>query len=290
MAILQICLARDEKDDGIVEIERRHSYMDKQVMNDLVSIVMLSDKNGQYLIETIRSVQAQTYENWELLYVDDSQKVDYLNVVLKEKEADSRIKVSAFVFKNGPARARTTAIREANGRWIAFIDAGDLWEPTKLERQIAFMKDHCYAVSYTKYGIIDRIGKRKGLVISGPECIARAVMMKCYWSQLLTVMYDSEKIGKLSIPNLIENNGYAIMLLLAKKADCHLLDECLAIQRAEKGKFNRVPIPLNFYWRYAAYRVVAGCSKIGAIARTFVNIYYTLVKRIKYVERLKAGN
>ena len=53
-------------------------------MNDLVSIVMLSDKKGQCLIETIRSVQAQMYENWELLYVDDSQEDDYLNVVLKE--------------------------------------------------------------------------------------------------------------------------------------------------------------------------------------------------------------
>lgn len=111
-------------------------------MHDFVSIVMLSDKNGQYLIETIRSVQAQTYKNWELLYVDDSQKVDCLNIVLKEQEADSRIKVSAFVFKNGSARARTTALREANGRWIAFIDAGDLWKPTKLEKQITFMREH----------------------------------------------------------------------------------------------------------------------------------------------------
>lgn len=125
-------------------------------MNSLVSIVMLSDKKkSQYLIETIRSVQAQTYVNWELLYVDDSQNVNYLNIVLKEKETDSRIKVSAFVFKNGSARARTTALRDAYGRWIAFIDAGDLWEPTKLERQIAYMKEHNYAISYTKYGIID---------------------------------------------------------------------------------------------------------------------------------------
>ena len=256
-------------------------------MSDLVSIVMLSDVKGQYLLESIRSVQAQTYGNWELLYVDDSQKVDCLNIVLKEKEADSRIKVSAFVFKNGSARARTSALREAKGRWIAFMDAGELWEPTKLERQIAFMKNHGYAVSYTKYGIIDGEGKRRGVVISGPERIDRAMMMKCYWSQLLTVMYDSEKVGKLRIPNLIENNGYAIMLLLSEKADCHLLGECLASQRVARGLFNSVPSAMKFFWRYAAYRVVAGCSKTDAIMRTFVNLYFTLVKRMKYVERLK---
>lgn len=264
--------------------------MDKQMMTDLVSIVMLSEKNGKYLIETIRSVQAQTYKNWELLYIDDSQKVDYLNLVLKEKEADSRIKVSAFVFRNGSAWARTTALREANGRWIAFIDAGDLWEPTKLDRQIAYMKEHNYAVSYTKYGIIDSQGKDRSVVISGPEHIDKALMMKCYWSQLLTVMYDSEKVGKLRIPNLIENNSYAIMLLLSEKADCHLLGECLARQSNERDSFNKVPTALKFYWRYAAYRVVAGCSKIEAIVRTFTNLYFTLDKRFKYVERLKASN
>lgn len=256
------------------------------MMNELVSIVMLSDKKGQYLIETIRSVQAQTYDNWELLYVDDSQKGDNLNIMLKEKDEDSRIKVSAFVFKNGSARARTTSIGEAKGRWIAFIDAGDLWEPTKLEKQIAYMKEHSYAVSYTKYGIIDRHGKDKDVVISGPEHIDKAMMMKCYWSQLLTVMYDTEKIGKLKIPNLVVNNGYAVMLLLAEKADCHLLAECLASQRTAKGLFNRVPSVMKFFWRYAAYRVVAGCSKIGATVRTFANLYFTLVKRLKYVEKL----
>lgn len=107
--------------------------------NELVSIVMLSDNKDQYLIETIRSVQAQTYENWELLYVDDSQKGDCLNIVLKEQEADIRINISSFVFKNGSARARSAALKDARGRWIAFIDAGDLWEPTKLERQVAFL-------------------------------------------------------------------------------------------------------------------------------------------------------
>lgn len=254
-------------------------------MSELVSIVMLSEKNEDFLIETIRSVQAQTYENWELLYVDDSQKGDNLNIMLKEKDADSRIKVSAFVFKNGQARARTTALKEAKGKWIAFIDAGDLWEPSKLKKQVAFMRESNYAVSYTKYGVIDRLGQKKDVVVSGPECIDRAMMMKCFWSPLLTVMYDSEKIGKLKIPNLVENNGYAVMLMLAEKADCHLLGESLACQRSAKGIFVRVSSEKKFFWRYAAYRVVANLGRFEALLQTFVNMYFTLVKRVKYVEK-----
>lgn len=254
--------------------------------NELVSIVVLSEGNDQHLIETVRSIQAQTYKNWELMYVDDSQKDDQLKLMLDEMAKDKRIKISSFVFKNGPARARTSALKNAKGRWIAFIDAGDMWEPTKLEKQIAFMKEHDYAISYAKYKVIDQQGNDKGAVISGPEHIDRAMMMKCYWSLLLTVIYDNNKIGKLRIPNLVENNGYAILLLLSEKADCHLLDECLASQRTDRGLFNRVPSVKKFYWRYVAYRAVARRGRIVALARSFENMCFTLVKRLKYVEEV----
>lgn len=125
---------------------------------ELVSIILLSEKRERNLIETIKSVQTQTYENWELLYIDDSQREDGLKKMMEEKDRDSRIKISSYVYKNGPAKARTVALREAKGRWIAFIDAGDLWEPTKLEKQITFMEEHHYAISYTKYRVIDRQG------------------------------------------------------------------------------------------------------------------------------------
>ena len=253
--------------------------------NELVSIVMLSEKNGQYLSETVKSVQAQTYRNWELLYVDDSQQDDSLKLMMEEKAADSRIQISSFVFENGLARARTAALRDAKGRWIAFIDAGDLWEPTKLEKQIAFMKDRDYAISYTKYRVIDRQGNDKGVTISGPERIDNALMMECYWNQLLTVMYDTKKIGKLKIPNLVENNGYAVMLLLSEKADFYLMEECLAIKRIGKGLFSRVPFDRKLVWRYVAYRAVSRLGRIESIAKTFANIWYTQVKRVKYVEK-----
>lgn len=255
--------------------------------NELVSIVMLSNHNEQHLKETIKSVQAQTYENWELLYIDDSLEGENLNVMFNEKTADSRINIFSFVFKNGTARARSAALKDAKGRWVTFISIGDVWEPNKLERQIAFMKEHNYAVSYTKYGIIDQNGRDKGIVISGPEHIDKSMMMKCYWSQLLTVMYDAEKIGILRIPNLKSNSGYAVMLLLAKRTDCHLLGECLSSQRSGNCILNSVSFANIFYWRYAAYRVVAKLGRIESLTRTFTNMYYTLIKRVKYVERVE---
>lgn len=252
---------------------------------ELVSIILLSEKSEQrYLIETLRSVQAQTYENWELLYIDNSQREDGLKMMTEEKDKDSRIRLSTYVYKNGPAKARTAALKGAKGRWIAFIDAGDLWEPAKLERQIAFMQEHDYAVSYTEYGVIDSEGKDQGVVISGPVRIDRSKMMKCYWSQLLTVMYDRHQVGELRIPHLSVNNGYAVMLLLAEKADFYLMEESLARQRVVKGIFDRVIPSRKFVWRYIAYRAVARNGRVVSAVRTLVNFYYTLVKRLKYVK------
>ena len=253
---------------------------------ELVSIILLSEKSEQrYLIETLRSVQAQTYENWELFFIDDSQREDGLKMMTEEKDKDSRIRISTYVYKNGPAKARTAALKGAKGRWIAFIDAGDLWEPTKLERQIAFMQEHDYAVSYTKYGVIDGEGKDQGVVISGPECIDRSKMMKCYWSQLLTVVYDRNRVGELRIPHLSVNNGYAVMLLLAEKADFHLMNECLETQRITKGLFERTSLSRKFVWRYIAYRAVARNGRVVSAVRTLVNFWYTVVKRVKFVKQ-----
>lgn len=253
---------------------------------ELVSIILLSEKSEKrYLIETLRSVQTQTYENWELLFIDDSQREDGLKMMTEEKDRDSRIRISTYVYKNGPAKARTAALKGAKGRWIAFIDAGDLWEPTKLERQIAFMQEHDYAVSYTEYGVIDSLGKDLGVVISGPKRIDRSKMMKCYWSQLLTVVYDRHRVGELRIPHLSVNNGYAVMLLLAEKADCYLLTECLATQRIARGLFKSVSLSGKFLWRYLAYRAVPGLGRIASVMRILINLWYTLVKRLKYVRK-----
>jgi hypothetical protein len=155
-----------------------------------------------------------------------------------------------------------------------------------LEKQIAFMKEHDYAISYTNYRVIDQKGIDKGVVISGPERIDKALMKECYWNQLLTVMYDTEKIGKLKIPNLVENNGYAVMLLLSERADFHLINEDLAILRTAKGLYSRVTFSRKFVWRYVAYRAVCKLGRIKSIIKTFVNIWFTLVKRVKYVEKV----
>lgn len=128
---------------------------------DLVSVIMLSKDNGRYVEETVRSVLAQTYQNWEIVFMDDSSKddtisqmMDLMNECRIKKEDGSyenRIKVSQSVQTRGFGVSVNSALKEAKGHWIAFLNVGDVWEPNKLERQIAFMEEKNYAFSYTQF-------------------------------------------------------------------------------------------------------------------------------------------
>ena len=138
-------------------------------MNDLVSIIMPSYNTGRYIAESIRSVQAQTYGNWELLIVDDCSTDDSLTVI-GGFLSDSRIRLLKNDKNSGAALSRNWALREARGRWIAFLDSDDLWKPEKLEKQLAFMRQHGYAFTYTDYQI-QLNGQWLPYVYTGPKVV-----------------------------------------------------------------------------------------------------------------------
>ena len=144
-------------------------------MDDLVSIIMPSYNTANYIEESIQSVLNQTYTNWELIIVDDCS-TDNTDEIISKFLEDKRI----HYFKNeknlGAAVSRNKALREANGRWIIFLDSDDLWNSLKLEKQINFMISNDYHFSYTCYKEIDEENREMGVIISGPKKITKFVM------------------------------------------------------------------------------------------------------------------
>ena len=110
-------------------------------MNELVSIIMPSYNTAGFIAETIESVINQTYHNWELLIVDDCSP-DNTDEVVKPYLADTRIKYFKNEKNSGAAVSRNRALREAKGKWMAFLDSDDLWRSEKLEKQIDFMNNN----------------------------------------------------------------------------------------------------------------------------------------------------
>ena len=157
---------------------------------DLVSIIMLAHGRTQFVEESVRSVLAQTYTKWELLCVDDSQGYEVVRLLQDLKGKDSRIHVYHSVAQDGAGNDRNSVLKDAHGRWIAFLDYGDVWEPEKLERQVVFMEEHGYAFSYTAYL---RRGKR---IVSGLPVVGWDELQRYCWINYLTMMYDSQQLGK----------------------------------------------------------------------------------------------
>lgn len=268
---------------------------------DLVSIIMLSHGDGAYVVDSVKSILAQTYQNWELLFVAKTNDVTLESLsslreedvkiqkmagkVLTDSYSNSRIKVSYIVGQDNDTPRRNAALANAKGRWMAFLDPGDIWEPTKLERQIDFMEEHGYAFSYTQYGIIDKNSRSRGFVVGGKEKVTYRDMMKCCWPAYLTVMYDAEKIGNLQLKNLKGNNDYALWLMACEEADCYLLKENLAKLRTKWGLLGKFLLTNSIKWRYEVYRIEYRKDPVVACLMTIRNMYYGVIKWLKYVHR-----
>ena len=195
-------------------------------MSGLVSVIMPSYNTAEYISESIASVRKQTYTDWELIIVDDCS-ADNTDEIVKPFLSDKRIKYIKNETNSGAAVSRNRALREAKGKWIAFLDSDDLWHPEKLEKQIRFMEKNGYKFTYTDYRI-QLNGEWLPYVYTGPNVVNRRKMRDyCYFSTI-TVMYDREFIGLIQIEPIRKNNDYAMWLKIIEKSPCHRLNECLS--------------------------------------------------------------
>ena len=253
-------------------------------MNNLVSIIMPSYNTGDFISETIESVLAQTYENWELIIVDDCS-TDNTDEVVEKYLTDSRIEYFKNEKNSGAAVSRNRALREAKGKWIAFLDSDDLWEPTKLQKQIQFMTDNGYHFSYTNYSEIDEKSEPNGRTVTGPKKITKTGMFNYCWPGCLTVMYDAETVGLIQIEDIKKNNDYAMWLKVCKKAKCYLLPENLArYRKGRSGSISTHSYKALIKWHYKLFREAEKQPMAVAVFNTFRNLAFGVIKKLKYVK------
>ncbi len=253
-------------------------------MNELVSIIMPSYNTADFIVQTLESVLAQTYSEWELIIVDDCS-ADDTDTVLAPYLSDGRIRYLKNEKNSGAACSRNYALREARGKWIAFLDSDDIWMPEKLERQIAFMKQGGYHFSYTAYEEIDEHSVPNGVTVRGPKRVNRRQMYNYCWPGCLTVMYDAEYVGLVQIEDIRKNNDYAMWLKVCKKADCYFLDEILAsYRRGRSGSISTHGVTALIKWHYRLFRNCEKKNPLSAAILTCRNLLFGTWKKIRYVK------
>lgn len=248
----------------------------------LVSIVMPSYNCEKYIEASIKSVLSQTYTNWELLIVDDCSQDNTLKII--ESFADKRIQLFVNEHNSGAAISRNIALAKAKGKWIAFLDADDIWLTTKLEEQLTFMVNKEYHFSFTDYRVsID--GSIDKYIRTGPNVVNYKKIKKYCYFFTSTVVYDSESVGLIQIKDLKKNNDYAMWIEALKKVSAYRYPKFLSIYNKHKNSISSEHIFKLVKWHYILFRNQCEYSRIHSALLTTRNLWYGFWKKVVYKKK-----
>lgn len=203
-------------------------------MQDKVTVITPSWNSEKYIASAIRSVQAQTYQDWEMLIVDDCSGDHTVNIIEEISKEDPRIKVIRQTTNEGAAKARNRALENASGRFIAYLDADDRWKPEKLEKQIQFMKRQKCGFSCTSYEVINQAGQPLYKYIHMLPKVDYIGFLTNNLLQTVGIMIDITIVQTehLIMPDIRRRQDAATWLQILKTGhECYGLDEVLAEYR-----------------------------------------------------------
>jgi teichuronic acid biosynthesis glycosyltransferase TuaG len=248
-------------------------------MNNIVSIITPSYNSEKFIRDTIESVLFQTYKNWEMIIVDDVSPDNSNEIIEKYSKKDSRIKLIKLEKNSGPAVARNRAIQEAKGRYIAFLDADDLWKPEKLEKQIKFMEEKNCALSYSTYETMSEEGVLQNKYINPPLKISYKDLLKSNYIGCLTAIYDTQKIGKVYMPNISKRQDYGLWLKILRKTHfAYGMDESLAVYRIRSNSVSSNKFKL-LKFNYKLFKEHEGFSTLKSLYYLGWNVLVKVLKR-----------
>ncbi len=243
--------------------------MNKSGQDGLVSIIVPVYRAADYIGKTMESVEAQTYRDWELILVDDCGGDESLSVIEAYREksgARGKIRILRNEKNLGAAASRNRGVLEARGRYIAFLDADDLWLPKKLETELAFLQEKEAAFAFTSYEFGDEEARETGRVVHAPNeldfrhALGRTVIFTS------TVMFDTWRLDKalIHMPDIGSEDTALWWSILKTGVTARGLDQVLTIYRRPEGSLssNKAKAVRRF-WNLLIE--VAGCSRPEAV-------------------------
>lgn len=224
-----------------------------------------------FISETINSVIGQTHQNWELLLIDDCSNDKTIEIVNRHVAENDKIKLFRNELNQGAALSRNRGIKAAQGDYIAFLDADDLWKSNKLETQIGFMEIQKCDVCFSSYEQIDESGKPLNKLIKALPELSYQKYLKSNYIGNLTGIYNAKALGKITAPNLHKRQDWLLWLSAIKKSGkpAKGILESLAYYRVRKDSMssNKINLLKYNYWVY----------KKGLGFSTLKSIWYMLI-------------
>lgn len=255
--------------------------------NLLVSVIIPTFNSEKFILEAILSVQNQSYTNWEIILFDDCSTDATLSIVSELALQDKRIKYSKLSKNSGTGVARNSAMAVAKGKYIAFLDADDLWKPNKLELQINFMQSNILPFTFSFYDCIDEEGKSLNKRVEAPLNLSYRQLFFCNYIGNLTAIYDVNYFGKIPISSIRKRQDWMLWLTVLKKIKvAHTVTESLAYYRVRDNSLSTSKFDLIKY-NFAVYRKFHGFSFPIAVACIKLFLFTQLFIKPRYIKKIK---
>lgn len=255
-------------------------------MKDQISVIVPLYNGEKTIEQTLQSVIDQTYTHWDLLVIDDASSDRGPERVKAMAQKDKRIRLICLKKNGGVAQARNKGIGLATGRYLAFLDADDWWQPEKLERQLARLKDSQAGLCYTAYWRVPDQGKSKRVHV--PESLDRKRLLRGNRIACSTVLLDRDQTGPFEMPD-IRHEDYATWLDIANKGIAMVgLNEALTDYRVYQGSLsgNKWQSAL---WTWQIYRNHCRLSLSKSLIAFFYYMIQAIHKRGKYDQKRWEG-
>ncbi|WP_370559863.1 glycosyltransferase family 2 protein [Edwardsiella tarda] len=227
----------------------------------LVSVIIPTFNSENTICDAVESVLSQSYKNIEIIITDDNSSDKTVSICERYAKNDNRVKIFTSKKNDGAGISRNNSIKNANGRFIAFLDSDDIWHKDKLEKQISFMLTHNYAFTYTGYQKISSSGE----LLSEIHPINRvnySELLKSNVIGCLTAVYDTSALGKMYMPTIRKRQDMALWLSILEKIDfAYCLNGVYAYYREgsntlSSNKFKIIFSQWDFYRKYLRFGII----------------------------------
>lgn len=251
----------------------------------LVSIITPSFNSEKFISDTIKSVLNQTYQNWEMIIIDDGS-TDRTVSVIENFLDDKRIQLYQLDQNSGTGMARNKAVSLAKGKYIAFLDSDDLWKSEKLQKQIEFMVSENQPFTFSFYECIDESGESLKKIIEAPKTLTYRQLFWSNWVGNLTGIYDSAYFGKIAISSNRKRQDWMMWLTILKKVKkAKPIPESLAIYRIRDNSISASKTALLRH-NYNVYRNFHKLNALASVACMIGFLFVHFFVKPKYVKSM----
>ncbi|MCI9846126.1 glycosyltransferase family 2 protein [Flavobacterium pectinovorum] len=254
-------------------------------MSELVSIITPTYNAEKYIRETLHSVLNQSYQNWEMILADDASTDNTVVIIEEFAQNDNRIKLFKLPENRGNGFARNAALEKATGKYIAYLDADDVWFPEKLEKQIQFLKINNLPFTFSFYDSVDEDGNDLNRRVESPDPLTYKQLFFCNYVGNLTAIYNADYFGKIILETSQKRQDWRIWLTILKQIKtARPVPESLAFYRIRKDSVSSSKFKLIKH-NFGVYSEFHGYNFVFSVLLMVRFLFTQLIIKSKYIKK-----